>query len=63
MQEMKRRRAHVTPSAITRIQKSPYGGYVVVSFPVRAVVRAMRTAGGRILVRGTHGYGEGYLDE
>ena len=63
LKEMRRRRAQVTPSALTRIQKSPYGGYVVVSLPLRAVVRAIRTAGGRVLVRGTHGYGEAYIDE
>lgn len=39
-----------------------FGGYVVLGVPAIAVARAMRTAGGRVLVRGTHGYGEAYLD-
>lgn len=63
LEEAKRRRAKVKPGAVTRIQKSPYGGYVVVSVPAKAVARAARTSGGRTLVRGTHGYGEAYLDE
>ena len=63
LEETRRRRAEVTSGAVTRIQKSPYGGYVVVSVPAKAVARAIRTAGGRVLVRGTHGYGEVYLDE
>ena len=61
--EARRRRAEVTTAAVTRIRKSHYGGYVVVSIPAKAVARAIRTAGGRVLVRGTHGYGEVYLDE
>lgn len=61
--EARRRGAEVTTGAVTRIRKSPYGGYVVVSVPAKAVARAIRTAGGRVLVRGTHGYGEVYLDE
>ena len=61
--EARRRGAEVTTGAVTRIRKSPYGGYVVVSVPAKAVARAIRTAGGGVLVRGTHGYGEVYLDE
>lgn len=63
MEEAKRRRAQLAPGAVTRIRKSPYGGYVVVSVPAKAVARAIRTVGGGILVRGAHGYGEVYLDE
>ncbi len=63
LEEAKRRRAEVTTGAVTRIRKSPYGGYVVVSVPAKALARAIRTAGGGILVRGTHGYGEVYSDE
>lgn len=63
VEEARRRRAEVTTGAVTRIRKSPYGGYVVLSVPAKAVARAIRTAAGRVLVRGTHGYGEAYLDE
>ena len=63
LEEARRRKADVTTGAVTRIQKSPYGGYVVVSVPAKAVARAIRTASGRILVRGTYGYDELYLDE
>jgi len=63
LREARRRRAEVMSGAVTRIRKSPYGGYVVVSVPAKAVARAIRTASGRVLVRGTHGYGEVYLDE
>ena len=61
LKEARRRRAGMATGAVTRIQKSPYGGYVVVSVPAKAVARVIRTAGGRILTRGTHGYGEVYL--
>ena len=53
----------MTTGALTRIWKSPYDGYVVVSIPAKAVARAIRTAGGNVLVRGVPGYGEGYLDQ
>jgi len=63
LKEARRRRAEVTIGAVTRIRKSRYGGYVVVSVPAKAVARAILTAGGTVLVRGTHGYGEVYSDE
>lgn len=63
LEEARRRRVEVTTGAVTRVRKSPYGGYVVVSVPAKAVARAIRTAGGGVLVRGTHGYGEAYPDE
>ena len=59
LEEAKRRRAEVT-GAVTQIRKSPYGGYVVISVPAKAVARAIRTTGGGIFVRGTYGYGEVY---
>lgn len=63
LKEARRRRTGATTGALTRIWKSPYDGYVVVSIPAKAVARAIRTAGGDVLVRGVPGYGEGYLDE
>ncbi len=63
LKEATRRRTGVTTGALTRIWKSPYDGYVVISIPAKAVARAIRTAGGDVLVRGVPGYGEGYLDE
>ena len=63
LREARRRRADVTAGAVTRIRKSPYGGYVVFSVPAKAVARAIRTAAGRVLIRGSYGYGEVYLDE
>ena len=63
LDEARRRRTEFAVGAVTRIRKSPYGGYVVVSVPAKAVARAVRTGGGRTLVRGDHGYGEAYLGE
>lgn len=62
LEEVRRRLVDVA-TAVTRIRKSPYGGYVVISVPTAAMAQAIQTGGESILVSDPHGYGEGYLSE
>ncbi len=59
--EAKRRTVKAGASAFTRIQKSPYGGFVVVSIPATSLAQAIRATNGQFL-RGIDGYTE-YPDE
>ena len=61
--EARRRRVEMTTGAVTRIRKSPYGGYKVISVPAKAVARAIRKMGGIDLLRSTYEYGEVSFDE
>ena len=63
LKEAKRRSTGATTSAVTRIRKSPYGGYIVVSIPAKAMAMAARTAGGSELIRSVSRFSEEYLDE
>ena len=56
--EARRRSTETSPPAVTRIRKSPYGGYVVVSVPARVMAKAIRAARGSTLIHGVSGYYE-----
>ena len=59
-----RRRATDVASAVTRIRKSPYGGYIVRSIPLAAVAQMVQAgSGSSILIGDPRGYDNGYPDE